>query len=186
MVVALLLLGMGVWWVLARRAAERERHSRAWHRAAIAADFAPVGSWPELAMAGRVGRTPVEFRQAYEGVKIKNPRCVAYAALPIGVGDLSVVAREGIAAQADAVAAASIDTGDPVFDRAFIVRAADPDLARRVLHDRARAAMLAARETQGAISIVQGQLMWTDRRFLEAEPAIRRLEALAACAEAFR
>lgn len=195
---AALVVVVGIIAIFVARGAKRK--AKAWMDFAQTLGMRGSGTWPEMRMTGSIDgisvgiehHRQITYDRDYSSADRSTDRkvkqwCQAWAGIPGGAGDLQI-AEEGLFAKlAKLVGSQDIKTGDPKFDKRFIVKSSNTDSAVARLHPKARAALLSLEDTlRGEITVEDGSVKWKKpNSSVTPERALEIMKQLAQAARAF-
>ncbi len=190
------------WWVapflpliLLAQHAYRKRKADAWVAAAHGAGLVPTGAWPDVAMSGKLAGVEVKVRQweashgrkdDHSGKGRTTSRHVrAEASTSRDLAGLVVYEEGWMSTVGKAFGMTDVEIGDPAFDKVFVVKCADPEVARRALDAPVRRALLDTFAMLGSVGIEDGKIVYAAHSEISGKRAIDIALALATCSASF-
>lgn len=173
--------------VVAYGIVQNQKRTEAWHALARQSGLSSSGSWPTMSMNGELAGSTVHLRQWTTRSSGKNSHTHYHVRAEAGVrrnfGDLVVYQQTWMSSIGAAVfGMQDLEVGEPDFDGKFVVKASDPDLARRLLDPATRRALQDTFGMLGDVGIEGNCVVYQASTSISPERAIEILLGLSTCA----
>ena len=166
---------------------QNKKATEAWHAVALQSGLSSAGAWPTVSMAGNLAGAAVNLRQWTTRSGGKNRHTTYHvrgeARVDRDLSGIVVYEQTWMSSIGSAVfGMQDLEVGDPDFDGKFVVKAADPDVARRVLDPATRRALLDTFNLLGSVGIEGNCVVYQASRPIQPQRALEVLLGLSACA----
>lgn len=167
---------------------QNKKRTDAWHALAQQSGLASAGSWPTVSMTGNLAGAAVNLRQWITrsgGGKHRHTSYHVRGEARVGRDLAGVIVYEQTwmsTIGSSVFGMQDLTIGDPDFDGKFVVKAADAEVARRVLDPATRRALLDTFRLLGSVGIEGNCVVYQASRAIEPPRAIEILLGLSTCA----